>query len=169
MWRYIDYEGAIQGPFPAKSMIEWFQGGYLSDSAIMVGGTERRVSPPNLPPPEFYMPLGALIFWIRRGHRFEAITVADIQNKTLPGELATLKDSAAKAFEGVDKEMEKAKEKVAAAAEPAVEKPAVEKPKIEREDRLMSMERSGISWAEADEAEIIGMLDLNDGLVGDLE
>ena len=45
----------------------------------------------------------------------------------------------------------------------------VEKPKIEREDRLMSMERSGISWAEADEAEIIGMLDLNDGLVGDLE
>ena len=170
MWRYIDYEGAIQGPFPAKSMIEWFQGGYLSDSAIQVCGTERKVSPPNLPPQDFYMPLGALIFWIRRGHHFSPITVADIQSKKLPEELATLKDSAAKAFEGVNKEKEKAEEKREEKAEKEkekAEKTASADAKNEGADtgskpeaeRTMSVKRSDVSWAEADECDIIGFSD----------
>lgn len=160
MWRYMDFEGAIQGPFPAKSMIEWFQAGYLSDSAIKVCGTERKVSAPNLPPPDFYMPLGALIFWIRRGHHFTPITVADIQSKNLPEELATLKDSAAKAFEGVIKEKEKAEEKREEKAEkaPSSEDTKKVEPKPEVE-RTVSVKRSDVSWAEADEADIIGFSD----------
>lgn len=39
MWRYIDYEGAMQGPFPASSMEEWYHKGYLSDPTIRVCGT----------------------------------------------------------------------------------------------------------------------------------
>lgn len=39
MWRYIDYEGIMQGPFPAKSMEDWYNAGYLSDSSIRICGT----------------------------------------------------------------------------------------------------------------------------------
>lgn len=148
MWRYIDYEGATQGPFPAKTMIDWFEGGYLADSAIPVCGTERKVSPPNLPPPEFYMPLGALIYWVRRGNHFKPITVSDIQSKNLPEELATLKESAAKAVEGVNKEKETAAAKVASTKEKTTS------PAPKAEDRPAV--RSDISWAEAEEMEIIG-------------
>jgi hypothetical protein len=159
MWRYMDFEGAIQGPFPAKSMIEWFQAGYLSDSAIQVCGTERKVSAPNLPPPDFYMPLGALIFWVRRGHRFTAITVADIQSKNLPQELATLKESAAKAFEGVTKEKEKAMEKLEEKTEKAPPSEDAKKVARAEPERTLSVKRSDVSWAEADEADIIGFSD----------
>ena len=121
------------------------------------------MSAPNLPPPDFYMPLGALIFWIRRGHHFTPITVADIQSKNLPEELATLKDSAAKAFEGVNKEKEKAEEKREEKAEKASTSEDVktvaraeQKPEVER---TLSMKRSEVSWAEADEADIIGFSD----------
>ena len=154
MWRYIDYEGATQGPFPAKTMIDWFEGGYLADSAIPVCGTERKVSPPNLPPPEFYLPLGALIYWVRRGHHFKPITVADIQSKNLPEELATLKESAEKAFEGVNKEKETAAAKAASSAKEKTMSP-VPKP----DERPTTVGRSDLSWAEADEMEIIGFGD----------
>lgn len=97
MWRYIDYEGIMQGPFPAASMEEWHEAKYLADPAIRVCGTERKVSPPNLPPPDFFIPLGALIYWVRRGHKFTPITVADIQSGSLPEELQVLKDGAQKA------------------------------------------------------------------------
>lgn len=106
MWRYIDFKGNMQGPFPARSMEGWFAEGYLSDSTIPVCGTERKVSPPNLPPEEFFIPLGALIYWVRRGNHFKPITVTDIQSKQLPPELAVLKESAAKAVKGVVKEKE---------------------------------------------------------------
>lgn len=156
MWRYIDYEGVTQGPFPAKSMIEWFQGGYLSDSTILVCGTERKVSPPNLPPNDFYIPLGALIYWSRRGNHFKPITVADIQNKTLPEELAGLKESAAKAFEGVDKEKKIAVDKAA-----AKEKDEAPAPAVLLEQRESSKLRSpgDISWAEAEELESQDLLE----------
>ena len=97
MWRYSDYEGVMQGPFPAKSMEEWFGAGYLADTKIAVCGTDRKVSPPNLPTPAFFIPLGALIYWVRRGHKFTAVTVADIAAGALPEELQALKDSAEKA------------------------------------------------------------------------
>ena len=158
MWRYIDYEGNTQGPFPAKSMIEWFEGGYLADSAIPVCGTERKVSPPNLPPPEFYIPLGALIFWIRRGNHFKSITVADIQGKTLPEDLASLKESAAKAFEDVNKEKETAASKLAAKQSSIREKPA-ESP---LHDRPSSIIKSDISWAEVDDTDAIPLQGLTD-------
>lgn len=57
----------------------------------------RKVSPPNLPPPDFFIPLGALVFWVRRGHRFTPFTTADILSGKLPEELNLLKESAAKA------------------------------------------------------------------------
>lgn len=43
MWRYIDYEGSTQGPFPSKSMEDWFAGGYLT-STILVCGTVRKLN-----------------------------------------------------------------------------------------------------------------------------
>lgn len=167
MWRYIDYEGATQGPFPAKTMIDWFEGGYLADSAIQVCGTERKVSPPNLPPPEFYMPLGALIYWVRRGHHFKPITVTDIQSKTLPEELATLKESAAKAFEGVNKEKETAAKIPSSSSAREKGTPTTEK----RDERPTTGVRNEISWAEADEMEIIGFDqdDTSDPSANDLE
>lgn len=94
MWRYIDPEGRMQGPFPAKDMESWFQEGYLADPGLRVCGTERKVAPPNLPPPEFFIPLGALIYWVRRGHKFSPIMVADVLAKKLPEELQKLKDGA---------------------------------------------------------------------------
>lgn len=96
MWRYIDVEGAMQGPFPASSMLEWYREGYLGDSNLRVCGTERKVAPPNLPPPEFFIPLGALVYWVRRGHRFSPVLVSDIQAGRLPEELHKLKDGADK-------------------------------------------------------------------------
>lgn len=67
---------------------------------------ERKVSPPNLPPPEFFIPLGALIYWIRRGHQFTPITVADIQSGQLPDDLQKLKDGAEKIARGGKREGE---------------------------------------------------------------
>lgn len=99
MWRYIDPEGHMQGPFPAKDMESWFQEGYLADPGLRVCGTERKVAPPNLPPPEFFIPLGALIYWVRRGHKFSPITVANVLAKELPEELQKLKDGAEKIAE----------------------------------------------------------------------
>ena len=96
MWRYFDPEGNMQGPFPAKDMETWFQEGYLANPGLKVCGTERKVAPPNLPPPEFFIPLGALIYWVRRGHKFSPITVADVMAKRLPVELQKLKDGAEK-------------------------------------------------------------------------
>ncbi|WPT18104.1 hypothetical protein PSENEW3_00006106 [Picochlorum sp. SENEW3] len=154
MWRYIDYEGVTQGPFPAKSMIEWFQGGYLSDSTIPVCGTERKVSPPNLPPNDFYIPLGALIYWARRGNHFKPVTVADIQSKTLPEELAALKESAAKAFEGVDKE-----KKVAADKATAKQKDDAPPPVLEQRESSKLRSPGDISWAEAEELESHDLLE----------
>lgn len=160
MWRYIDYEGATQGPFPAKTMIEWFEGGYLTDSAILVCGTERKVSPPNLPPPDFYMPLGALIYWVRRGHTFKSITVTDIQSKNLPEELATLKESAAKAFEVVNKEKETAENTAAAKKSvPATGKGSTPSSLSKADERPAGAVRSEISWAEAEEMDLLAFGD----------
>jgi hypothetical protein len=61
---------------------------------------ERKVSPPNLPPKDFFIPLGALLYAVRRGQRLSVITVADIQAKRLPEDLQKLKDGATKALIG---------------------------------------------------------------------
>ncbi|SCU87196.1 LAME_0D09142g1_1 [Lachancea meyersii CBS 8951] len=31
-WKYIDFQGVIQGPFPSQSMTNWYQAGYLQSS-----------------------------------------------------------------------------------------------------------------------------------------
>ena len=96
LWRYIDPQGSMQGPFPARDMESWYQEGYLADPALKVCGAERKVAPPNLPPPEFFIPLGALIYWVRRGHQFTPVSVADVMAKKLPEALQVLKDGAEK-------------------------------------------------------------------------
>jgi len=110
MWRYIDPQGNMQGPFPAQDMESWYSEGYLANPALRVCGTERKVAPPNLPPPEFFIPLGALIYWIRRGHKFTPITVADVVAKRLPEELQKLKDGAEKVATPSQKEKEEEEE-----------------------------------------------------------
>lgn len=149
MWRYIDFKGNMQGPFPAHSMEGWFAEGYLSDSTIPVCGTERKVSPPNLPPEEFFIPLGALIYWVRRGNNFKPITVTDIQSKQLPSELAVLKESAAKAVEGVAKEKETLVQKTVE-TENSVQTEL--KPATAAED-IQKFKSTDRSWAEEEEEE----------------
>jgi len=110
MWRYIDPQGNMQGPFPAQDMESWYSEGYLANPALRVCGTERKVAPPNLPPPEFFIPLGALIYWVRRGHKFTPITVADVVAKELPAELQKLKDGAERVATPNQKKDEEEKE-----------------------------------------------------------
>jgi hypothetical protein len=129
----------------------WFAEGYLSDSTIPICGTERKVSPPNLPPEEFFIPLGALIYWVRRGNHFKPITVADIQSKQLPPELATLKESAAKAVEGVAKEKETLVQKTVESQDSnqADVKPAAAKD-------IQKFKSTDRSWAEEEEEDEAG-------------
>lgn len=37
-WRYIDPSGTLQGPFPARNMLEWYRKGMLHDMGLMVCG-----------------------------------------------------------------------------------------------------------------------------------
>jgi len=145
MWRYIDFKGNMQGPFPARSMEGWFAEGYLSDSTIPVCGTERKVSPPNLPPEEFFIPLGALIYWVRRGNHFKPITVTDIQSKQLPPELAVLKESAAKAVKGV------AKEKEESLASKTLEVQDINQAEAKLAEDIQKFKSTDRSWAEEEE------------------
>lgn len=39
MWRYIDLEGHIQGPFPASQMIDWYSNGHLDKLDLRMCGT----------------------------------------------------------------------------------------------------------------------------------
>ncbi len=41
---------------------------------------ERKVSPPNLPTPEYFVPLGALLAFVRAGNKFAPVNVDDIRS-----------------------------------------------------------------------------------------
>ena len=41
---------------------------------------ERKVSPPNLPTPDFFVPLGALISYVKSGNKFTPVHVEDIRS-----------------------------------------------------------------------------------------
>ncbi|GAB4816161.1 hypothetical protein N2152v2_003207 [Parachlorella kessleri] len=84
MWRYIDPDGNMQGPFPASNMVEWHAAGYLHDMQLPVCGTERKVSPPNLPTPDFFVPLGKLIAYVKAGNKFTPVHVEDIRSGMVP-------------------------------------------------------------------------------------
>jgi hypothetical protein len=60
VWRYVDNEGQIQGPWTSKQMISWYQQGYF-DMDLLVVGCDRKICPPNLPKMEEYVALGKLI------------------------------------------------------------------------------------------------------------
>jgi len=79
MWRYIDYQGTVQGPFPAATMQQWYMSGDLPND-LPVCGSERRVSPPNLPDPSMYRPLADLIGEASRGQKYQPISPEDIRN-----------------------------------------------------------------------------------------
>lgn len=38
------------------------------------------MSPPNLPPPAYFVPLGLLIDYVKGGHKFQPVTVDDIRS-----------------------------------------------------------------------------------------
>ncbi|KAK9915406.1 hypothetical protein WJX75_008743 [Coccomyxa subellipsoidea] len=82
MWRYIDPSGTVQGPFPARNMLEWYRKGMLHDMGLQVCGAERKVAPPDVPLPIHYYKLGDLLESVKRGQRFAAVTVADIRSGT---------------------------------------------------------------------------------------
>ena len=49
-WRYIDPKGVTQGPFPAKSMLNWYKQGMLHDMMLPTCGAVRAPGPPFLTP-----------------------------------------------------------------------------------------------------------------------
>lgn len=84
MWRYIDPEGNMQGPFPASSMLRWFEEGYLADPELLMCGTERKVSPPNLPTAKYFVQFGRLLGWIRARNKFTPVLAEDIKGDRVP-------------------------------------------------------------------------------------
>eukprot|EP00873_Tetraselmis_striata_P003068 jgi/Tetstr1/423332/TSEL_014030.t1 len=98
MWRYIDLEGNIQGPFPAKDMQVWFAGGFLQPD-LLVCGTGRLVSPPNLPHKSLYRPLKALMDEVAAGKKYQPISPEDVRrrNQDLAAEAKAAKAAKAKA------------------------------------------------------------------------
>ncbi|BDA43444.1 probable GRB10-interacting GYF protein 1 at N-terminal half [Coccomyxa sp. Obi] len=80
VWRYIDPSGTVQGPFPAKNMLEWYRKGMLHDMGLKVCGAERKVAPPDMPLPIHYYKLGDLLDSVKRGQRYSAVSVADIRS-----------------------------------------------------------------------------------------
>ncbi|KAL4421322.1 hypothetical protein ABPG75_010613 [Micractinium tetrahymenae] len=129
MWRYIDPDGNMQarrapwlhpvwdcaqlaslrgctllrlvgfGPFPAKDMLGWHEAGYLHDKSLPMCGTSRKVSPPNLPTPDYFVPLGVLIAYVRSGKKFVAVEPDDICSGKVPEYLQRLKGSTKPAAE----------------------------------------------------------------------
>ena len=37
-WRYVDPQAQTQGPFPARTMLEWFRRGLLNDMSLQTCG-----------------------------------------------------------------------------------------------------------------------------------
>ena len=51
MWRYIDLEGAVQGPFTANQMIGWYEKGHLVGKLdLQMCGTVSHFTTTTLPP-----------------------------------------------------------------------------------------------------------------------
>lgn len=145
MWRYIDPDGQVQGPFSAREMHTWYDSNYLQMELPICGMVrcrlysyalsvmfvaalvysvcwyisqfclaqhgnfrhskcnatppvrfrqmqlssyacvvqlgamqERKVSPPDLPPPELYKSMGQMLQQVVRGNRFRPVTVKDV-------------------------------------------------------------------------------------------
>ncbi|KAK9853359.1 hypothetical protein WJX84_009031 [Apatococcus fuscideae] len=95
VWRYIDPQGNMQGPFPADRMVQWYNAGFLLNPTLQMCGHERRVSAPALPPPECYKPIKELLKAVKEGQPFRPVTVQQIQEilAAVPsvGSLATAK------------------------------------------------------------------------------
>lgn len=47
VWRYIDPQGIMQGPFPADKMVQWYNAGYLLNPALRMCGHVRLPGPPT--------------------------------------------------------------------------------------------------------------------------
>jgi hypothetical protein len=80
----------MQGPFPAADMIKWFEGGFLQ-AELLICGTERKVSPPNLPTKDYFVALGTWLGWVRTGNRFESVKLDEIKVRTIPEVIQKLK------------------------------------------------------------------------------
>lgn len=93
----------MQGPFPAADMIKWFEGGFLQ-AELLVCGTERKVSPPNLPTKDYFVALGTWLGWVRTGNRFESVKLDEIKVRTIPDVIQKLKGATGKKEEGKEEE-----------------------------------------------------------------
>ena len=84
VWRYRDPAGVVQGPFPARSMLDWYARGYLAPR-LPVAGCDRKVAPPHVPPPALYKPLGDLLAAAAVGTPPPALTLEDVKNAPAGG------------------------------------------------------------------------------------
>jgi len=71
-------------------MIKWFEGGFLQ-AELLICGTERKVSPPNLPTKDYFVALGTWLGWVRTGNRFESVKLDEIKVRTIPEVIQKLK------------------------------------------------------------------------------
>ena len=84
VWRYRDPAGVVQGPFPARSMLDWYARGYLAPR-LPVAGCDRKVAPPHVPPPSLYRPLGDLLAAAAAGTPPPALTLEDVKSAPAGG------------------------------------------------------------------------------------
>ncbi|KAL3136862.1 kinesin-like protein, variant 2 [Trebouxia sp. C0009 RCD-2024] len=77
VWRYIDPDGQVQGPFSAREMHTWYDSNYLQMD-LPICGMERKVSPPDLPSRELYKSMGQMLQQVSRGNKFRPTTVKDV-------------------------------------------------------------------------------------------
>ncbi|KAL3158040.1 kinesin-like protein [Trebouxia sp. C0010 RCD-2024] len=77
VWRYIDPDGQVQGPFSAREMHTWYDSNYLQMD-LPICGMERKVSPPDLPPRDLYKSMGQMLQQVNRGSKFRPTTVKDV-------------------------------------------------------------------------------------------
>ena len=60
LWRYVDNNGEVQGPFGPQQMVLWHEKKFFQGSLLMLG-CSGKLSPPNLPPTSSYRPFGELL------------------------------------------------------------------------------------------------------------
>ena len=60
LWRYVDNDGKVQGPFSAQQMILWDDSNFFQKSLLMLGCAPN-LAPPNLPPTSSYRPFSELL------------------------------------------------------------------------------------------------------------
>lgn len=79
LWRYLDQNDQVQGPFTSAEMLKWYISNALGGPDLRLIGHDRVVSPPDLPPLSLYRRLGDLLEEVDSGKQYSPATAGDIE------------------------------------------------------------------------------------------